>query len=139
MRMNNCPRTQNKKIAKTGFKDPGSNLGYYDFKTYVLRTISSCFKNNRECFWYKSGPVEDLPDGGSCQLPVSSGLENLKLLVSVMQTIIPKQILSKYRLLQLMLKWFQDHLVGMLLWEHSWILLEYIWAIFHQKAGTFFF
>ena len=27
MRMNNCPRTQNKKIAKTGFKDPGSNLG----------------------------------------------------------------------------------------------------------------
>ena len=139
MRMNNCPRTQNQKIAKTGFKDPGSNLGYCDFTTYVLRIVPSCFKNNQECFRYKSGPVEDLPDGGSCQLPVSSGLENLKLLMSVMQTVIPKQILSKYRLLQLMLKWFQDHLVGMLLWEHSWILLEYIWGIFCQKVGTFFF
>ena len=28
MRMNNCQRTQNQKIAKTGFKDPVSNLGY---------------------------------------------------------------------------------------------------------------
>ena len=83
--------------------------------------------------------MEDLPDGGSCQLLVSSGLENLKLLMSAMQAVIPKQILSKYRLLQLMLQWFQDHLVGMLLCEHSWVLLEYIWGIFCQKLGTFFF
>lgn len=91
MRINNCPRTHNQKISKTGFKDPVQTWDIVTSKPMCFILYHLVLRTTGNASGIKVGQWR------TCQMEEAVSFQfllALKLLVSVMQTIIPKQILK---------------------------------------------